>query len=361
MNRLFGVLAALALLLAAPAASARGARGAWSWNSAGTARGGQWQGFSPSWSPSSVLWLRGDSGVTVVAGHVTATGTSPPTVTLSGTPTATQISSATPYVELDCTTGGAVGTSLYTLKLNGATVATGIASASSGVSIPGSGLTAGWAVGNSTNNDVYTSNVTASGWADQSGLGHNATQATSANQLTYVTSGGANGQPYLQSTFNGPNSTFLTGASPLVTTQPVEYFVVARTNVTSPPGAYPYLFNVAGTLNECGTLQETNTHNIEQDNGVQANAITMTVNADFVVDSYFNGASSTLALNGGAPVGPANAGANGSFSGGYLISAAAPANSWGGFIYEIVVVNRQIAVGDLTRMLYYFNARYNGL
>ncbi len=268
--RLFGgVLAALALLLAAPAASARGARGAWSWNSAGTARGGQWQGFSPSWSPSSVLWLRADQGII----------------------------------------------------LNGSQV---------------------------------------SGWNDLSGNNNNATQATSANQLTYVTSGGANGQPYLQSTFDGANGTFLTGASPLVTTQPVEYFVVARTNGAN-PAAYVYLFNVSGTLNRCSTLQVINTHNIEQDNGTEANATTMTVNADFVVDSYFNGASSTLALNGGAPVGPANAGAASGFSGGYQISAANSANSWGGFIYEIVVVNRQVAVGDLTRLLYYFNARYNGL
>ena len=102
MTRLLGVLAALALLLAAPAASARGARGAWSWNSAGTASGGQWQGFSPSWSPSSVLalWVRADVGITVVTGvsvwadqsgngHnlIQATPGNQPTYLLTGGPT----------------------------------------------------------------------------------------------------------------------------------------------------------------------------------------------------------------------------------------------------------------------------------
>lgn len=305
-----------------------------------------------------VLWLRSDLGVTTVVGPVVATGTTPPTVTLSGTPSTTQTSAA-PYVELDCTTLGVLGVSQFTVKVNGTVTATNVFSASSGVVLPGSGLTAGWAAGASATNDVYTSNIVTSAWADQSGQANNATQAFSVNQLTYVTGGGANGHPYLQSTFNGSNGTSLKGASPLVTAQPVEYFVVARTNVASPPGAFPYLFNVAGTLNDCATLQVTNTHNIEQDNGAQANAITMTVNADFVVDSYFNGASSTLALNGGAPVGPASAGANGSFSGGYLISSTTAGNSWGGLFYEIVVVNRQIAVGELTRMLSYFNARYD--
>ena len=228
MTRLLGVLAALALLLAAPAASARGARGAWSWNSAGTARGGQWQGFSPSWSPSSVIWLRADSGVTAVAGPVTATGTTPPTVTLAGTPTAAQTSAATPYVELDCTTLGILGTSEYTLKLNGATVATNVASASSGVSIPGSGLTAGWAAGTSAVNDVYTANVVTSTWADQSGAGHNVTQGTAANQPIVAANASFGGCPAI--TGNGTSDSM---AATYTLVQPSEVFIVAAWATTT--------------------------------------------------------------------------------------------------------------------------------
>ncbi len=121
MRRIF----ALALLLLAPSARAQEVTASQSYNVAGNGAA-QWQGFSPTWIPGLALWLRADLGVTAVAGPVTATGTTPPTVTLAGTPTAAQTSAATPYVELDCTTLGILGTSLYTLKLNGAVVATNV-------------------------------------------------------------------------------------------------------------------------------------------------------------------------------------------------------------------------------------------
>ena len=182
--RYFGAILTLALLLCASTASARGSQRGYQRSnvSAGFGSGGGWQGFSPTWIPGLALWLRADLGVTAVAGPVTATGTTPPTVTLAGTPTATQTAAATPYVELDCTTLGILGTSKYTLKLNGATVATNVASASSGVSIPGSGLTAGWAAGASAVNDVYTANVVASAWADQSGNGNTLSQGTTSQR-----------------------------------------------------------------------------------------------------------------------------------------------------------------------------------
>ena len=105
-------------------------------------------GWTPLNIPGLALWLRADLGVTAVIGPVTATGTTPPDGNTKRHPhRRADGRAATPYVELDCTTLGILGTSKYTLKLNGATVATNVASASSGVSIPGSGLTAGWAAG----------------------------------------------------------------------------------------------------------------------------------------------------------------------------------------------------------------------
>jgi hypothetical protein len=88
---------------------------------------------------------------------VTATGTSPPVITFTGTPSQTQTLSTTPYVEIDCTTGGAITSWQFTWKLNGVTQATGVASAAT-VALTGSGLTANISAGNATNDDVWKTN-----------------------------------------------------------------------------------------------------------------------------------------------------------------------------------------------------------
>ena len=201
---LFVLVAALIALTHATSASAYGVARDYRHNQVasnvtpGAGHGSGWQGFSPMWIPSLVLFVQGSGlGVTSGIGSVTATGTTPPTVTLAGTPTATQTSAATPYVELDCTTLGILGTSKYTLKLNGTIVATNVASASSGVSIPGSGLTAGWAAGASAVNDIYTANVVASAWADQSGNGNTLSQGTTSQRPIYASTG-IGGLPVVQ-------------------------------------------------------------------------------------------------------------------------------------------------------------------
>ena len=184
MKARIGWLLSAALLLVSVVAFAR-PTGYQAFNVAG--RGGaSWQGYSPQWAPSLTFWVRSDLGITSGVGPVTATGTSPPTVTLSGAPTASQLAAATPYVEIDCTTLGALGTSKFTVKVNGSVTATNVASAASGVVLTGSGLTAGWAVGASAVNDVYTANIVLTTWSDQSGNSNSPTQGTASHRPIYV-------------------------------------------------------------------------------------------------------------------------------------------------------------------------------
>ena len=191
MTRALALLLAVVLAVLAPPASAQLHVSLNESASLGGDRGLVESGWSPAWlAPAIVVYLRPDLGATTAIGPVTATGTTPPTVTISGTPTSIQTSYTTPYVELDCTTPGILGTSKFTVKLNGSTTATNVASASSGVVLTGSGLTAGWAAGASATNDVYTANIIASALADQSGAGNGATQATASLQPTYLGAGG---------------------------------------------------------------------------------------------------------------------------------------------------------------------------
>lgn len=80
--------------------------------------------------------------------NVVSTGTTPPLITISGTPTALD------YYEIDITTGGARGTALFTWKRHLATVATAQITAASFV-LPGTGVTVAFPVGTYATNNVY--------------------------------------------------------------------------------------------------------------------------------------------------------------------------------------------------------------
>jgi len=82
--------------------------------------------------------------------NVVATGTTPPTVTISGTPTGLD------YFEIDITTGGALGAALFTWKRHGATIATG-QTTSAAFTLPGTGVVVAFGAGppNYATDNVY--------------------------------------------------------------------------------------------------------------------------------------------------------------------------------------------------------------
>jgi hypothetical protein len=141
--------------------------------------------FVPTDISGLSLWLRSDLGVTIVQSPVTATGTTPPTVTLTGSPPNTRANT----IVISITLLGALGTAQFSWSLNGVVQQTGQVTSAS-FPLAGTGLTAVFSAGTYAINDVYTSVLNISAWADQSGNGNNATQATGALQPTFGNLGG---------------------------------------------------------------------------------------------------------------------------------------------------------------------------
>lgn len=180
--------------------------------------------FQPNWSSACVLWLRADLGITFVQGPVIATGTSPPAVTFTGSPASSKNS-----IVLTCTGAGTQTTATFSWTLNG--IAQTPFTAAATVALTGTGITANFPVGSYTNTpsaDTYTSVVTVSSWADQSGLGNTAAQATAAAQPNFLPTGWPNGKPTLQ--WTGTSGVYL-GTGATVTLGAYSGFVVADTTV----------------------------------------------------------------------------------------------------------------------------------
>jgi hypothetical protein len=188
-------------------------------------------------------------------------------------------------------------------------------------------------------------------WGDQSGQANN---ATTSNHPTYGTVGGANGQPYLN--FTSVSVQYLGGTSTVTASQPLEYLIVCRPTAST-PATSSYLFDCG--MNNNAMLQGGVGVQLSQYDGIQGNYTTVTQNADIVVDSYFNGASSTLTINNGAVAGPANT-STASPSGAYTIGnvGSHSAHAWGGYIYEIIVYARQLLATEKAVIRAYVLARY---
>jgi hypothetical protein len=113
-------------------------------------------GFSPkSLGSALVLWLRSDLGVTIAMGAVVATGTAPPTVTITGTPVQSPPGSV-PSIEIDCSLGGPLNTWQYGWKNNGVVQATNVVSSAGPTALGATGLSVSIAAGAATNDNVWT-------------------------------------------------------------------------------------------------------------------------------------------------------------------------------------------------------------
>lgn len=186
---------------------------------------------TPATLTGLVAWFRSDLGITLAQGPVVATGTTPPAVTFSGTP-----SSSSNTIVLTCTGAGTNTTATFAFTLNG--VAQAPFTAAPTVVLPGTGITATLSVGPYTNTpsaDTYTSVVVVSAWGDQSGNGHNAAQATALQQFAYLPTGGPSSTPVLQG--NNANSTSMTAAIGALT-KPCWLWMVVQWISTSPATQY---------------------------------------------------------------------------------------------------------------------------
>lgn len=210
-------------------------------NRSRTRRAAQGAQFRPTQLPGCVLWLRADLGLTFGGmGTVTAAGTTPPTVTLSGVPNG-------PYSLRIETGAGALGAATFRGSLDGGATwpYTGTTGASVPLSSPiASGLTVAFGAGTYAADNVYTSASAVSQWSDQSGAGNHATQSTLANMPTWSPSSG--GRAQLRFGGNPQYMATATGASNVAHT----LFVAIRLLVL--PSAYCGAL-AFGTVNGTGT------------------------------------------------------------------------------------------------------------
>lgn len=144
--------------------------------------------FLPRDLPGCVLWLRADLGITFGA-TLTSQGTTPPVVTISGTPT----SLFGLHIEIDSTAGGTgLGQATFKWSTNNGTsyVATGVATAAS-VVLGSTGITAAFPAGPYNTDNKYDATVSQAN--DMSGLGNNATPASTTRAT--LTMAGINSRP----------------------------------------------------------------------------------------------------------------------------------------------------------------------
>lgn len=137
---------------------------------------------SPAQAAGLALWLRADQGIAFGGmAAVVAAGSTPPTVTLSGTPSASVQS-----FDMTCTTIGTLTNSHVNININGASVYAGVSAASLG---PFSGITVAIAAGTMALNNEWTSVPSVLNWTSIEGNSYVFTQATQAYQPSWIAAG----------------------------------------------------------------------------------------------------------------------------------------------------------------------------
>jgi len=293
--------------------------------------------------PGCQLWLRADRGITYVQGPVTSSGGSQPVVTLTGTP----FSSANNIV-ITMQLPGFTGTATFSWSLNGVTQQTGVLTGSA-VVLTGSGITAAFGAGVYTTGNTYSSVVTVSAWADLSGHGNNAAQATASQQPTYsAADANYGGQPSV--VFTTASTQGLT--SSFAVSQP-DTIVIIGTSFTRGAGAGSAFIDTASGSRQLIWLNSSGVFQMYAGSfvGIAGNFL------PHMFMAVYNGASSSLYVdNSQTAAASGNAGANNLASAG--IAGIIGTDSLNGSIAEMIVYNGALGAAQLAQLSAYVKARY---
>jgi hypothetical protein len=151
-------------------------------------------------------------------------------------------------------------------------------------------------------------------------------------------------------------------ASVNVGAQPLTFFVVARSTQNAPTtGGYLWDTATTGSNNKNVVVQSAAGNVLKQFDGTLGNGVTIAPSVDFILVSYFNGASSEQILNGGTPASGTNVGTSSSgnkLTVGNSGTYATSGTCWGGNIYEIICYAATLTSAQITQVYNYLYGKY---
>lgn len=203
-----------------------------------------------------------------------------------------------------------------------------------------------------------------SAWADQSGAGNNFTQGTGANQPLFQASG-FGGRPNVKFSSTGPTTLSKIGFASLNGKTGLTSFIVAKdsdngAHAIAQCGVADSVFGWRGPwniANDCGIFIKSQVSNARVVTDLSV-PVVVTATADLTLVHqcfcFLNGVDGTFR--------DVDANPGGTFGTGdfYLgTDQGAGANAWNtGELAEILVYNRVLSAGELSRVNHYLGARY---
>lgn len=308
--------------------------------------------FNPEDIAGLTVWLRSDQGLTLSLSPIVAMGTTPPTVTLTGTPN-------TAYSFVIQITGiGLLGIALFKWSSdNGSTYSSPILTAAS-VVLGTTGVTAHFGAGTYAIDNQYTAYTTISQWNDISGNGNNVLNATNATQPAYnVNDTSYNGFPSIQ--FSNAIGDFLISSAFTGGTlaQPTTHIYVAH--LTSIAGFTQQLND--GQANRQIVYASGTSGTLDMTAIAAAQNSSYVINVPTVAAGVFNSPNSKLyANNSQTALTPAvGSGDVGNNSLDRLSVSAAGSQGWNGKIVEIMIIAGIPSANEMKAIFQYLGARYN--
>lgn len=193
-----------------------------------------------------------------------------------------------------------------------------------------------------------------SSWADQSGNGNTVTQGTAANQPPYTSSGGGGNKPFLQ--YTGQSAMALDNNA-VTLAQPFEAFITIHQDAALGGAGTTYLLDIGAGGSTGAIVQVSQSTQINFGGGGSSLSVSLSV-ADHIIDAQWNGASSSIGIDGGAPV-VASASHAETISQIHVGQAGGQATFGANAnFYEIILYSRILSAGDRLSVSRYLGNRY---